>query len=274
METAALRKVDFSYIKRNNGVVHPIGFGVMLCTRGTGRVGFNGMIYTLEKNVLLLFKPYSIVNLEYGSDDVEGLIFETDVQTTMMMLSDISVEKRLALSQHPCVRISDRQASIIMNLEDILQAKYDEVADDSMGFNQKMKSYLSQSLCYQFMQIYFTSSQVEGTPAKRSTQIFNKFIGAVYISCASQRTVSYYADLQNISTGHFASAIRNVSGHSPMHWIELFTMTKIRRMLIDTALSLKEIADLMNFPDQSTFGRYFKQREKISPSDYRAANKV
>lgn len=273
MDITALREVDFSYIKQNNGVVHPIGFGVILCTHGVGKVGFNGMTYTLEKNVVLLFKPYSIVNLEYASDDVQGVIFEADVQTTMLMLSDISVKQRLELSQHPCVRISDRQASIIMTIADIIHAKQSEVADDSTGFNRKMKSCLLQSLCYQFMQIYVTGCQVEGIPAKRNMQIFNKFVGEVYTECMSQRTVSYYADRQNISTGHFASLIKEVSGYSPMHWIELFTMTKIRRMLIDTALSLKEIADLMNFPDQSTFGRYFRQRERISPSDYREANK-
>lgn len=153
-------------------------------------------------------------------------------------------------------------------------AKNDDEADDIMGLVGKMKSFLSQSLCCQFLQIYFTSSRVDGSPTKLGTRIFNKFIGAVYAGCASQRTVSYYSGLQNMSTGHFSSVIKAVSGNSPMHWIELFTMTKIRRLLIDTTLSLKEIADILNFPDQSTFGRYFKQREKISPTAYRMANKV
>lgn len=35
-------------------------------------------------------------------------------------------------------------------------------------------------------------------------------------------------------------------------------------------MSIKEIADRMGFPDQSTFGRYFRHREGCSPSEYRS----
>ena len=36
------------------------------------------------------------------------------------------------------------------------------------------------------------------------------------------------------------------------------------------SLSLKEIADRYNFPDQSFFGRYFKKHTGMSPKEYRA----
>lgn len=268
-------KIDnIAYMKRNNSVVHPTGFGVILCTCGSGRICFNDMVYTLNPNMLLLFTPYSIINFEYGSDDVDGLIVEANVQNTMMLLSEIPVEKRLTLSQHPCVRIKESQSMTIMRFIDILQENSGDGAEDIMGLSLKLKMLLSQTLCYKFMQIYFTSMQVTGVQAKRSNQIFNKFIASVYANCSSRRMVAYYAGLQNMSSGHFAVVVREVSGRSPMYWIELFTMTKIRRLLFDTAHSLKEIADIMGFPDQSTFGRYFKQRERISPSDYRRANKI
>lgn len=34
-------------------------------------------------------------------------------------------------------------------------------------------------------------------------------------------------------------------------------------------MSIKEIADTMNFTDQSTFGRYFRKHCGMSPTDYR-----
>ena len=106
--------------------------------------------------------------------------------------------------------------------------------------------------------------------AKRGNILFNKFVSSVYVNCHTQRTVAFYAKQLNISAGRFSAVIREVSGKSPMHWIELFTMTKIRRMLSDSEASIKEITDSMAFPDQSTFGRYFKAHEGISPSEYRA----
>ena len=47
-------------------------------------------------------------------------------------------------------------------------------------------------------------------------------------------------------------------------------MTAARRMLDSPALSIKEIAEQLNFPDQSVFGRYFRRQEGISPGQYRA----
>lgn len=54
-----------------------------------------------------------------------------------------------------------------------------------------------------------------------------------------------------------------------MQWIENVTMTFARQYLNDFAASIKEIAERLCFPDQSTFGRYFKHPEGCSPSEYR-----
>ena len=41
-------------------------------------------------------------------------------------------------------------------------------------------------------------------------------------------------------------------------------------MLSDPALSVKEIADALGFPNQSFFGRYFRQYTGISPTEFRS----
>lgn len=91
----------------------------------------------------------------------------------------------------------------------------------------------------------------------------------IYDNCHSQRTVEYYASEQNLSPYYFSSIIKSCSGKSAMQWIESVTMTFARQYLECTELSIKEISDRLNFPDQSTFGRYFKRHEGCSPSDFR-----
>ena len=44
----------------------------------------------------------------------------------------------------------------------------------------------------------------------------------------------------------------------------------IEKMLRDTELSIKEIADRLSFPDQSTFGKFFKKHFGESPLGYRS----
>lgn len=269
---AAIRKLDASYLSQTNGVVHPDGFGIFLCTSGSCRLNFDDMVYSLERNTLFIFKPFAFINVEYASADINGVIMEVDVEKTMMMLNDISPDMRLEISQRPCVSINGQQADMIVRLLAIIQEKSEIMksgSDCRTEFNQKMTDNLIRSVCYEVFGIYSTSTSVGGSPAKRSNQIFNRFVASVYLNCHTNRLVNYYAGLQHISTGHFAAVIREISGHGPTYWINLFTMAKIRRMLIDTDLSLKEVAQKMNFPDQSVFGRYFRQHEGVSPTAYR-----
>lgn len=277
MALSVIRKFDASYLSQSNGVVNPDGFGILLCTAGSCRINSDDMVYVLECNTLFIFKPFSIINLEYVSHDAAGVILEVDVEETMMILNDISPDMRLEMSQHPCIGINDEQADLICRLLDIIRYKMEMIkaeTDAPMGFNHKATDNLIMSVCYEVFRVYSASTFVCGTPAKRSNQIFNRFIASVYSNCHTNRLVKYYAGLQNLSTGHFTSVVREISGHEPTYWIKLFTMTKIRRMLIDTDLSLKEIAQKMNFPDQSVFGRYFRQHEGMSPTAYRMRIKV
>lgn len=274
MANSILRKIDTTWLTQTNGIIQPDGFGIFLCTAGSCRLRFDDIAYTVGRDMLFIFKPFAPISTEYVSPDMQGVIMEIDVEKTMMILNDIPAEMRMEISRHPCVSMDHREAAMITKLLDIIQEKTDIIfsAETSgpMGFNQKMTDYLIRSVCYEVFRIYSAGSQADGLPAKRNNQIFSRFIGAVSRNCSRQRLVNYYAGQQHISTGHFASAIRAASGHGPTYWITLFTMTGIRRMLKDTDLSLKEIAEKMNFPDQSVFGRYFRQHEGISPIAYRS----
>lgn len=47
--------------------------------------------------------------------------------------------------------------------------------------------------------------------------------------------------------------------------------TMARHYLSSTTMNVKEIAYAMGFPDQSTFGRYFKSACGMSPADFRSS---
>lgn len=79
MDIKFTRAVDYSFIEKTGGVVHPKGFGVMLCTAGSCRLSFDDRIYTVEPNMLFIFKPFSIITLEFASPDLSGRIMGLSV---------------------------------------------------------------------------------------------------------------------------------------------------------------------------------------------------
>jgi len=60
-----------------------------------------------------------------------------------------------------------------------------------------------------------------------------------------------------------------VSGRTAGQWITTLVMIEIKTLLQNSSLSIKEIAQEMNFPNQSFLGKYFKNIEGVSPTDFR-----
>ena len=277
MEDFICKHIDVSEIRLNNGnIVRPEGFGILLFSSGKGKVTCNDIAYHLEEHILFVFTPFSTFYLEEGVDDMEGWLLEADVKTALMLLEDIPAQRRVTISQYPCVKITQRQEDTLKGLMQIMRCKMDEDNSHPLidNLHKKVLFLLRQTIILEVIHVYFDSPQVSGMPLKRGNALFSKFISSVYDNCGEHRTVAFYARQQNLSTGRFSAVVREVSGKSPMQWIELFTMTKIRKMLSTTSASIKEITDSMGFPDQSTFGRYFKSREGMSPSEYRARQSV
>ena len=111
----------------------------------------------------------------------------------------------------------------------------------------------------------------QGKTDERSagTALFNEFMMSLVKHCKTKRTVSFYAAQASLSPNHFSAAIKSESGQPAMYWIKLVTTTMAKHYLTTTRMSVKEIADALGFPDQSTFGRYFKAICGISPAAFR-----
>ena len=81
------------------------------------------------------------------------------------------------------------------------------------------------------------------------------------------------AGSSHLSPYYLSTIIKEATGKGALEWITLFTINMCKHYLVDTDMSVKEIADTMHFPDQSTFGRYFKHHMACSPGEYRKAAK-
>lgn len=87
--------------------------------------------------------------------------------------------------------------------------------------------------------------------------------------CRRHRDVAWYADRLCITSRYLAGITQAVSGDSPKELIDYVTVQEIKILLTFSEMPLGEIADRLNFPDQSYLGRYFRRQTGMSLSDYR-----
>lgn len=172
------------------------------------------------------------------------------------------------IKEKPCYTLPSEFTAPINGLLHATSAIY---ADTDHRFrNQIARNHLQSFLLDVYDKVHrlFTHKEIEG--GSRPNELFHKFVALVHEYCCSQRDVVFYAGKLCISTKYLTSICRSLTGHSAKKVIDDFTALEIKVLLQSTDLSIQEIADRLNFPDQSYLGRYFKRHEGVSPMEYRA----
>lgn len=268
------RPLDIDGLNANHYMVSVHKYGFFLCKRGTARILLGNKTYLISDKHLCIYTPNTFFQILEKSDDLDGIMQQDSVDAYYPAVSSINIKKRLLMRENPVVKISqDDELNITAlsnSVNDALELHEDKRNNELLGsIHEKYLVYLRYALCLSVCEAYFSSNPVSAVPQNREDTVFNSFLVSVYEHCHKERTVQYYAGEQHLSPYYFSTIIRAKSGKSALQWIENITMTFARQYLHDSAMSIKEIAERLSFPDQSTFGRYFKHREGCSPSEYR-----
>lgn len=87
--------------------------------------------------------------------------------------------------------------------------------------------------------------------------------------CHQTIKLSDLAVQSNFSVGYFALLFRRRTGLSFTDYLSALRMEKVRCLLEDTQLSIRQISDQCGFTSVSYFTRYFSQKVGISPKEWR-----
>lgn len=87
--------------------------------------------------------------------------------------------------------------------------------------------------------------------------------------CRRHRDVGYYAQELCVSPDYLSRVIREHDDGSAMKWIANAVVTEAKYLMRQPGKTINEVALEMNFPDQSTFGKFFKKQMGMSPKEYK-----
>ena len=103
----------------------------------------------------------------------------------------------------------------------------------------------------------------------RKEYIFERFYESLIESYQSERSVKFYADQLCLTPKHLSGVVKEVSGKTVGEWIDELVILEAKALLDSSSMNIQEIADRLNFANQSFFGKYFKHYTGMSPKEYR-----
>ena len=249
--------------------------GIFYCQRGSVEVSLEGCHYHIKPGDVYIYMASTLVHLLHKSEDAEGIMVEVDFYYILPIVNKvINVESQLFMRKNPCVSLSGEQCA---HFEYLLNNLWDRInAEDCQKENvqyQHLKLELiksmGQTICYEILNMYFTNQPLQPLQQGKKDVVFQNFMLSLFRFYRKERDVSFYARMQHITPRYFSAIIKEKTGDSALQWIVRMVITEAKQLLEESDLSIKEIADQLNFPTQTFFGKYFKQYVGVSPKEYR-----
>ena len=104
----------------------------------------------------------------------------------------------------------------------------------------------------------------------RKQILYYQFLKLVREYSTREHQVAFYADKLCITSRYLNEIISlYVNGRTPKQLIDEQLTAEIKVLLDDPHLSVTEIAQHFNFPDQSYLSRFFKKNTGLSPKEFR-----
>lgn len=251
--------------------------GVFLCLNGTAEITLDHVRHRLETGSLCLYFPNSVLEVKRRSDDLDGLMMAVDLEVVSPLLARITdMNSVLGLRQRPLQRLSPEMHRVVhgyMTLYRHHQRLAERYAAEGQRrlwqLNQLQLERAKECLLLQIV-IAFTSddSQTKNS-VNRKDEIVRQFFTCLRQSYRKEHEVGYYADKQCLSMRYFSFVVRERTSQTPSYWIAQALMADARQMIVETDKTVKEISELLCFPSQSYFGKWFKVHTGMGPTEYK-----
>lgn len=248
--------------------------GIVLCRRGSQQLLINGKAYTQSEGMVLIQSPLFVINKVDVSPDYEERFISAAPHVVFSLLNRMSrIVVAIRIINNPCFQVDEQlsdslesNARCISDYESKREASCD--SEEISVYNIMIEKIVEESILKVALYLY----QHSATASVRETaneNILFEFVMNLQRGVVTNRNVAYYAEEANLSVGYFSAVIRKTAGVSPSRLITAFTIAHAKTLLSQTTKSIKEIASVMNFPEQYTFRKYFKQHTGIAPTAYR-----
>jgi len=86
---------------------------------------------------------------------------------------------------------------------------------------------------------------------------------------AKKYTLQHYANYANLSISRFINDFKSIFSISPMKFLTKIRMENACWLLMNTQMSINDIAHFVGYEDSLYFSRIFRKEHNMSPSEYR-----
>ena len=240
---------------------------MMVCTGGSLVFRMGMREYEMKSGDMLVIIEDTIVECIGLSPDARLMVMafsrDFDILEAGVKLSPDIIGN---IAGHPLLSLDETEIDNIISIYGILRER---LSDPDFSMKEQLAvSCMRTALCYvsRYLLMDYSDINVSGSCGQR---LLNRFLNLVDTYGVSMRNLSFYAERLCVSVKYLSRIVSRESGKTARQWIDMRVMIEAKVLLKDSALSVQQISDRLNFPNQSFFGTFFKRHSGMSPNAYR-----
>lgn len=239
---------------------------ILYCTKGRATIELNGSYHAFEKNTnFIIIEPVHFAFVECSEDFCyTEITFGAKSFNRIYTRIDTSILNRLK-SSTPDIASATGFVHSNLTLDKIILLNDSDSEHRDMIMRNLIFCYIYE--CYDILK-----DSIEGRSEDNSNVVSN-LVSRFLILCREHhkehRDIDYYADSLAISRRYLHTVVMSKLHATPKQIIDGFVLSSAKRLLLTTTMSALQIADELNFPDQSTFGQFVRRLVGVSLSEFR-----
>lgn len=244
-------------------------FHMVFIESGEATVNINLTDYHVKKNDFILSSPFDIKRLIKFTDCVISTIYFTGdfLEKTELLKSTNDVLSYFTSKYLPQWELDQNDAAIVKKNMKELAEKQETILSHLYG---KELLYLSfTSFLYEIAALAQKYAQSINKNISRKENLVMNFTALIVAHFKKERGLQFYASELNITAKYLTETIKEMTGKTAGEIVESFVIQEAKMLLNNPELSIAEIAEELNFSDQSFFGKFFKRCTGFSPKNYR-----
>lgn len=241
---------------------------IVACISGKLQVELNALSYTLHQNEILVYLPNAIIDNCMLSPDFKGAVLCLSQRGLLEQISWNEIwDKVFRISDNPIIHISEKDMRMFELYKLVLMEK---LGMERSSYYREIIVSIVKAILYELLaSVEKESVSFVGGMIKQREILFKRFIELLFTTRIKPRNVSWYAQKLCVTSKYLSTVCRQVSGKTAYVWINEYVSMDIRYWLKNTDRTIKEIAEILTFPNISFFGKYCRSHFGMSPTEYR-----
>ena len=241
----------------------------ILCISGYGNFEYNGKQFSFKENdAMVISHPELVKNITISEDcKVKIIAAPFKFMYNLLPANHYGVAGCINLFENPLIPLTEDDTRLLDNDIEQIRSRID--GKEHLFYEELMGSVFL-TMIYDLFN--FHAKIHEGTSSsERSGNVVRRLVTMLEGGRSKHnREVAYYASQLNVTPKYLSDTVKRITGRSVMYLIDQYTVPMVAEYLKNSDLSLKQIADEMNFKTLSYFCRYVQKHLGMTPSEYRS----